>query len=39
VSASAASLPTVFQLRPVPRVPSFFSISEPVSFERPIPPG
>ena len=30
---------TVFQLRAVPRVPSFFSISEPVSFERPIPSG
>ena len=39
VSASAASLPTVFQLRPVPRVPSFFSINDPVSFERPIPFG
>ena len=39
LSASAASLHTVFQLRPVPRVPSLFSISDPVSFERPIPFG
>ena len=29
---SAASFSTVFQFRPVPRVPSFFSINVPVSF-------
>src|SRR5262249_34145537 len=35
----AASLRIVFQLRAVPRVPSFFSISVFVNFERPMPSG
>ena len=37
--ARAASFSTVFQLRPVPLVPSFFSITAMVSFERPMPSG
>src|SRR6266851_5956266 len=35
----ADSLRMVFQLRPVPDVPSFFSIRVFVNFERPIPAG
>jgi hypothetical protein len=35
--AIAPSLSTVFQLRPVPAVPSFFSIMAFVRRERPIP--
>ena len=37
--ASAPSLSTVFQFRPVPCVPSFFSMREFVRRERPIPAG
>ena len=37
--ARAASLTTVFQLRPVPRTPSRRSMAEAVSLERPIPSG
>ena len=36
---SASSLSTVFQLRPVPRVPSLASMSVFVSRERPMPSG
>ena len=39
LSASAASLSTVFQLRPVAGVPNFFSISLIVSLDSPIPAG
>jgi hypothetical protein len=35
--AKSASFSTVFQLRPVARVASVFSISALVSFERPMP--
>jgi hypothetical protein len=36
---SAPSFVTVFQLRAVPRVSSAFSITAPVSLERPMPSG
>ena len=39
VLARAASFMTVFQLRPVPRVSSFFSMIAVVRRERPIPSG
>jgi hypothetical protein len=38
-SAAAASFRTVFQLRAVPRVPSFFSTKALVRRDRPIPAG
>ena len=38
-ATSAASFPTVFQFRPVPRVPSFFSIMGRARRERPTPSG
>ena len=37
--AKAPSFRTVFQFRPVPREPSFFSITVIVSFDSPIPSG
>jgi hypothetical protein len=37
--ARAPSFRTVFQLRPVPREPSFFSITVIVSFDSPMPSG
>lgn len=37
--STAAIFSAVFQLRPVPRVPSRFSMIVFVSFERPIPSG
>jgi len=36
---AAPSFNTVFQLRAVPRVPSLFSITAFVSFDRPTPSG
>jgi hypothetical protein len=36
---SSFSFRTVFQLRAVPRTPSFRSISAAVSFDRPTPSG